>query len=77
MITPIIENLRKAPQVLVENKISFAGPESELSIYDTYQQAQRVKLKSDQLLFWFRYSFSFLFFACLRLPLKAVTGGMN
>jgi len=51
VITPIIENLRKAPQVLVENKISFAGPESELSIYDTYQQAQRVKLKSDQLLF--------------------------
>lgn len=51
VITPIIENLRKSPQVLVENKISFAGPESELSIYDTYQQAERVKLKSDQLLF--------------------------
>jgi len=51
VITPIIDNLRKLPQVLVENKISFAGPESELSIYDTYQQAQRVKLKSDQLLF--------------------------
>lgn len=51
MITQIIDNLRKPPQVLVENKISFSGPESELSIYDTYQQAQRVKLKSDQLLF--------------------------
>jgi len=51
VITPILDNLRKSPQVLVENKISFAGPESELSIYDTYQQAQRVKLKSDQLLF--------------------------
>ena len=51
MITQAIDNVRQPPQVLVENKISFAGPESELSIYDTYQQAQRVQLKSDQLLF--------------------------
>ncbi len=51
MITQINDKTRKSPQVLVENKISFAGPESELSIYDTYQQANRVQLKSDQLLF--------------------------
>ncbi|MCP4987154.1 MAG: AraC family transcriptional regulator [Colwellia sp.] len=46
-----MDNVRKDPQVLVENKISFAGPDSELSIYDTYQQANKVQLKSDQLLF--------------------------
>jgi AraC-like DNA-binding protein len=51
MITELVENKRNHPDVLVENKISFAGPDSELSIYDTFQQAYRVKLKSDQLLF--------------------------
>ncbi len=51
MITELIENKRSFPNVLVENKVSFAGPDSELSIYDTYQQAYRVKLRSDQLLF--------------------------
>ncbi|WP_259337984.1 AraC family transcriptional regulator [Colwellia sp. RSH04] len=51
MITQVIDKTRNTPQVLVENKISFAGPESELSIYDTYQKADRVQLKSDQLLF--------------------------
>ena len=42
---------RRMPKVLVENKVSFAAESSELSIYDTYQQAKRVKLKSDQLMF--------------------------
>jgi len=51
MITELIENKRNFPDVLVENKVSFAGPDSELSIYDTYKQASQVKLKSDQLLF--------------------------
>lgn len=51
MITQAIGSLRQPPDVLVENKLTFAGPESELSIYDTYQQASRVQLKSDQLLF--------------------------
>jgi len=51
MISQHSFNKRNSPQVLVENKVSFAGPESELSIYDTYEQAQRVQLKSDQLLF--------------------------
>ena len=37
--------------LLIENKISFAGPESELSIYDTYRQADRVGLSSDQVMF--------------------------
>jgi len=51
MITQAIDSVRQPPQVLVENKLSFAGPESELSIYDTYQEAKKVKLLSDQLLF--------------------------
>jgi len=51
MITQAIDSVRQPPKVLVENKLTFAGPESELSIYDTYQQANRVQLKSDQLLF--------------------------
>lgn len=38
-------------QLLVENKIQFAGPESELSIYDTYRMAERVGLVANQLLF--------------------------
>ena len=51
MISQHIENKRSSPNVLVENKVTFAGPDSELSIYDTYEQAERVQLKSDQLLF--------------------------
>ncbi len=47
-----METLKKirAPKVLVENKVSFAAPESEVSIYDTYEQAQRVPLSADELL---------------------------
>lgn len=51
MISQHISNKRNSPKVLIENKVTFAGPESELSIYDTYEQAERVQLKSDQLLF--------------------------
>ncbi|WDE13988.1 AraC family transcriptional regulator [Thalassomonas haliotis] len=47
----ITEKCKANPQVLIENKITFAGPQSELSIYDTYEAATRVPLKSDQLLF--------------------------
>lgn len=42
---------RQKPNVLIENKVSFSAEGSELSIYDTYQQANRVKLQSDQLMF--------------------------
>lgn len=51
MIWETLEKKRKNPKVLVENKISFAGPETELCIYDTFEEANRVQLKSDQLLF--------------------------
>jgi AraC-like DNA-binding protein len=45
-----LKELRK-PQKLVENRICFAGPEAELSIYDTYDAASRVGLDADQLLY--------------------------
>ena len=51
MITGKIKNNRNSPQVLVENKLTFAAHECELGIYDTYQQAERVALSSDQILF--------------------------
>ncbi|MFQ3265255.1 MAG: hypothetical protein ACI9U5_001124 [Colwellia sp.] len=51
MITQAIDSIKQPPKVLVENKLTFAGPESELSIYDTYQVAKQIKLQSDQLLF--------------------------
>ncbi len=38
-------------RTLVENKLTFTGPESELSIYDTYRTASRVGLVSQQLLY--------------------------
>jgi len=41
----------RRPKKLVENRTSFAGPESELSIYDTYHAANRVALSADQLLY--------------------------
>lgn len=41
----------RTPQKLVENRVSFAGPNSELSIYDTYDSASRVGLNADQLLY--------------------------
>ncbi len=51
MISERLQKTRLAPQVLVENKISFADTQSELSIYDTFESASRVNLASDQLLF--------------------------
>jgi len=44
-------NQLRAPRVLIENKISFAGPDSEVSIYDTYEVASRVHLDAGELLF--------------------------
>lgn len=39
------------PKQLIENRVSFAGPNSELSIYDTYLPAEKVLLKSSGLLY--------------------------
>lgn len=36
----------KSPQKLVENRTSFAGGEAVFSVYDTYQEAELVELKS-------------------------------
>jgi len=53
--TSVLQTLAKKSgdhcQSLIENKTSFAGPASELSIYDTYQAASRVGLGSQQLLY--------------------------
>ena len=42
---------REKRQLLIENKLKFAGPESELSIYDTYRAAKGVGLEAEQLLY--------------------------
>ncbi len=42
---------RQAVDVLIENKVTFAAENAELSIYDTYQDAQKVALHSSELLF--------------------------
>lgn len=51
MRSTIALNELRTPQKLVENRVSFAGPNSELSIYDTYNSASRVGLSADQLLY--------------------------
>jgi len=42
---------RESKETLVENKITFSGPDSELSIYDTYRTASRVGLNASQLMY--------------------------
>jgi len=51
MITEFLDKKNFEPKVLVENKISFNGPQSQLSIYDTFEKANKVELRSDQPLF--------------------------
>ncbi len=51
MISETLKKKRSQPLALVENKISFAAPDAELSIYDTFEQAEGIELKSDQLLY--------------------------
>ena len=41
----------KNRQLLIENKVSYFGPESELSIYDTYRSANLVRLDTEQLMY--------------------------
>lgn len=45
-----IQDLRD-PKKLVENRTSFLGPESEVSIYDTYLPENLVRLDADQLMY--------------------------
>lgn len=45
-----IKNLRE-PKQLVENRTSFLGPESEVSIYDTYLPEKLVRFDADQLMY--------------------------
>ncbi|WP_273048618.1 AraC family transcriptional regulator [Pseudoalteromonas sp.] len=51
MHTSQLNKKRQQLDVLIENKVSFAADNSELSIYDTYQSAQKVALHSNELLF--------------------------
>ncbi len=51
MINELVQKQRMQPDTMVENKISFAASNAELSIYDTFENAERVHLKSDQLLY--------------------------
>ena len=41
----------KNRKLLIENKVSYFGPESELSIYDTYRSANLVRLDTEQLMY--------------------------
>jgi len=51
MHTSQLNKKRQQLDVLIENKVTFAADNSELSIYDTYQSAQKVALHSNELLF--------------------------
>ncbi len=42
---------RESRQLLIENKVTFNGPETELSIYDTYRSSMGVGLNADHLLY--------------------------
>jgi len=43
----LIDNEKNPPRQLVENRTSFAGRDAVFSVYDTYQEASLVELKSD------------------------------
>ncbi|REL38544.1 AraC family transcriptional regulator [Rhodohalobacter sp. SW132] len=43
----LVQNREKPPRQLVENRTSYAGRDAVFSVYDTYQEASRVELKSD------------------------------
>lgn len=42
---------KRTPTQLVENRVRYAGLREELSIYDTYEQARKVSLKANSLLY--------------------------
>ena len=41
----------RKPRQLIENRISYAGPNAELSVYDTYLPAREVSLSAGELLY--------------------------
>ncbi|MDT8372158.1 MAG: AraC family transcriptional regulator N-terminal domain-containing protein [Gammaproteobacteria bacterium] len=47
----LLHHRRSNRQLLIENKVAFTGPDSELSIYDTYREASRVGLDAPQLMY--------------------------
>jgi AraC-like DNA-binding protein len=46
-----INKRHESRQLLIENKLTFSGPGTELSIYDTYRAASGVRLDANQLLY--------------------------
>ncbi len=46
-----LQQRRLVRHQLIENKLTFSGPDSELSIYDTYRKVSRVGLKAPQLMY--------------------------
>jgi AraC-like DNA-binding protein len=46
-----LQQRREKRQLLIENKLTFAGPQTELSIYDTYRASTGVGLDAGQLLY--------------------------
>ena len=48
---PAQMNALRKPKTLIDNRVCFAGPDSELSIYDTYSSTSRFSLDTDQLLY--------------------------
>lgn len=51
MSTALAFKNRKRPQKLIENRVSVAGENAELSIYDTYFPAEKVALSSSHVLY--------------------------
>lgn len=51
MISEVLKKHRQSVKILVENKVSFAAADSQLSIYDTFAKASRIELACDQLMF--------------------------
>ncbi|MCV2403863.1 AraC family transcriptional regulator [Marinomonas sp. C2222] len=50
-IENILQTCKRKPTQLVENRVAFAGPHAELSIYDTYEEAENISLKADSMLY--------------------------
>ena len=51
MTPDLMHKARCHPTQLVENRVSIAGRNAQLSIYDTYEPASRVPLSSEHLLY--------------------------
>lgn len=51
MQLPSLQQHRKNPRTLVENRIDYAGANAELSVYDTYESSKMIGLNSEEITF--------------------------